>query len=130
MNTWQHSWEVVKRANRPNVGLCLDTFQMCGRAYADPATEDGLDHTLKPDPESHLRQSLHELATTVPADKIYYLQLSSACKMNPPVKATEQQSTREVWSMSYRPMPFQPHRNDYLPVRFFCCPHDLPSTNQ
>lgn len=106
---------MVQQANRPNLGLCLDTFQITGRAYADPAEEDGLDKTLKPDPESHLRESLHELATTVDPAKIYYLQLSSASKMEPPLSNSK--VPREDWSMSYRPMPFtKAEYKAYLPV--------------
>jgi hypothetical protein len=27
INTWEDSWDVIKRANRPNIGICLDTFK-------------------------------------------------------------------------------------------------------
>lgn len=30
-NAWEHTWEICKLVNRPNFGLCLDTFQICGK---------------------------------------------------------------------------------------------------
>ena len=31
-DTWQKAWDVVKRVDRHNFGLCLDTFNIVGRA--------------------------------------------------------------------------------------------------
>ena len=42
INTWEQSWEVIQRVDRPNFGLCLDTFNIAGRIYADPASATGL----------------------------------------------------------------------------------------
>jgi hypothetical protein len=28
--TWKAAWEIVKKANQPNLGLALDTFQIAG----------------------------------------------------------------------------------------------------
>ena len=75
LNTWQHSWEVVQKAERPNLGLCLDTFQITGIDYADPTTASGLNEMANPNPADHLTSSLAKL-TTVPKEKIYYLQVS------------------------------------------------------
>ncbi|KAH9939481.1 xylose isomerase-like protein [Amylocystis lapponica] len=36
VNTWEHTWEVCKRVDRPNFGLCLDTFQICGSRNVTP----------------------------------------------------------------------------------------------
>ena len=35
-NTWEHTWEICKRVDRPNLGLCLDTFQICGTCSTRP----------------------------------------------------------------------------------------------
>lgn len=29
-NIWENTWEVCKRVDRSNFGLCLDTFQIAG----------------------------------------------------------------------------------------------------
>ncbi|KAK7962901.1 uncharacterized protein PG986_003726 [Apiospora aurea] len=39
---WKDVWDIVKRADRPNLGLCLDTFQSGGGEWADPTTKSGL----------------------------------------------------------------------------------------
>ena len=35
--TWKQVWDIVKQADRSNIGLCLDTFQeVSGQAYSFP----------------------------------------------------------------------------------------------
>ena len=74
--TWKDCWEVAKAVSMPNVGLCLDTFQIIGGEYADPTEDGGI--TTDVDAQ-HLGQrfgkSLEELTKTVPGDKIYLLQI-------------------------------------------------------
>ena len=40
-DTWEKSWEIVNAVDMPNFGLCLDTFNIAGRLYADPAHPSG-----------------------------------------------------------------------------------------
>lgn len=40
--TWSAVWSIVQKANRPNIGLCLDTFQTAAGEYGDPTTPSGL----------------------------------------------------------------------------------------
>lgn len=35
-NTWSASWEAVRFANRPNVGLIIDAFNILAVEFADP----------------------------------------------------------------------------------------------
>ena len=51
---YRHSWKLVERADRPNLGVCLDSFHILSRAN-DPA---GIAH--------------------IPGDKIFFLQLADA----------------------------------------------------
>lgn len=37
IDTWDKMWEVIERVDRPNFGCCLDTFNIAGRVWADPA---------------------------------------------------------------------------------------------
>lgn len=55
-HVWDHrdAWEIVRRANHPNIGLILDSFHTLGR---------GIDS---------------ESIRSVPADKIFFLQLADA----------------------------------------------------
>lgn len=115
---WKDIWEIVKAVDRPNIGLCLDTFQSAGGEWADPSTKTGLLSGKNEDELNRsFRASMDDLAATVPADKIYLLQISDAYKMSPPLsdKPNEQgMRPRAVWSSAYRPVPFA--EGAYLPV--------------
>lgn len=39
--TWKDVWGKVKKANRPRLGLCLDTFQCVGAERGKPHVEIG-----------------------------------------------------------------------------------------
>ncbi|SDC90325.1 4-hydroxyphenylpyruvate dioxygenase [Geodermatophilus telluris] len=54
VSTWERSWDAVRRADSPALGLCLDSFHVLSRG-GDPA---GL--------------------ATVPAEKLFFLQLADA----------------------------------------------------
>ncbi|KAH9884007.1 xylose isomerase-like protein [Xylariomycetidae sp. FL2044] len=117
---WKDVWTIVQKANRPNIGLCLDTFQSAGGEWADPTTKSGLKEGLSPEEvKSRWRRSLEELASTVPGDKIYLLQISDAYKMDPPLEAKDSEEglrPRGQWSHDYRPLPYD---GGYLPVKEF-----------
>ncbi|KAI0064489.1 xylose isomerase-like protein [Artomyces pyxidatus] len=124
VNTWEGTWEVCKRVNRPNFGLCLDTFQICARAYADPTTPSG----CLPSASDTLSTSLQTLAKTVPPSKIFYLQISDGSgKISPDalLRTAEEQGIPPLyaWSNAWRPLPYMDEvakANDgyggYLPV--------------
>jgi len=59
INRWRQAWEIVRQADHPALGLCLDSF-----------------HTLS------LGDDLGGLAGTVPPDKIFFLQLADAPKLS------------------------------------------------
>ncbi|KAI1270415.1 3-dehydroshikimate dehydratase [Xylariaceae sp. FL1019] len=117
---WKDVWQIVQKADRPNIGLCLDTFQSAGGEWADPTTKSGLIEGLsKEELNARWRQSLAELAKTVPPEKIYLLQISDAYKMETPIEAksnSEGLRPRGQWSHDYRPLPYD---GGYLPVKDF-----------
>lgn len=115
--TWRSVWNVVRRADRPNLGLCLDTFQLSGAELADPTTASGYIEGINGERlHERWKDSLNDLATSVPADKIYLLQISDGYRMNPPVAGEDEagQRPRSRWSHAYRPLPCD---GGYLPVR-------------
>ncbi len=59
VNRWRQAWDVVKRADHPALGLCLDSF-----------------HTLS------LGDDLSALKGTVPKEKLFFLQLADAPKLS------------------------------------------------
>ena len=72
---WRQAWEIVARASHPNLGLILDSF-----------------HTLA------LGDSLDSLRDTVPAEKLFFVQLADS-----PRKSMDVLS----WSRHYRNFPGQ-----------------------
>lgn len=57
VNRYGHSWEIVKQADHPHLGICLDSFHILSRGD-DPA---GIEQ--------------------IPADKLFFLQLADAPRM-------------------------------------------------
>ena len=57
VNTFDHSWRIVRRADHPALGLCLDSFHVLSRG-SDPA---GI--------------------RVIPGDKLFFLQLADAPKL-------------------------------------------------
>lgn len=117
---WKDVWSIVKLANRPNLGLCLDTFQSAGGEWADPRTKSGLVEDASPEElDKRWKASLKEMSETVPADKIFLLQISDAYKMDTPIPdKTDKDGLRPrgQWSHDYRPLPYD---GGYLPTNDF-----------
>ncbi|ELR03420.1 hypothetical protein VC83_06924 [Pseudogymnoascus destructans] len=115
-STWKDGWEVVKAVDRTNCGLCLDTFQITAAEYADPTTANGLHGGIPPEElGKNFGDSLYEMSTTVPAEKVYLLQISDAWRPKTPLSAemNEDAKLKSVWNYNYRPLPFE---GGYLPV--------------
>jgi len=119
--TWETTLDIVQRADRDNLTLCLDTFQIAGGPdFADPASTTGWAHA---DSEKRLADSLEHLARICPPEKVLLLQVSDATRLDPPIgkgshvdgdyKPEEGVKTREVWSHGCRPLPY---KGGYLPV--------------
>ena len=115
---WKDVWDIVRRVDCPNIGLCLDTYQTAGGEWADPTTKSGLLESKgsQEEMEKKFHESLQDLSATVPAEKIYILQISDAYKPKKPLDPNPDESglrPRGRWSMSLRPVPFD---GGYLPV--------------
>jgi sugar phosphate isomerase/epimerase len=120
--TWKEVWEIVDAVDRPNIGLCLDTFQSAGGEWADPSTQSGLIGNVErgSDGEKELSRrfeaSMDELAATIPKEKVYLLQVSDAYKpKDGPLsgEVVDGTATRGRWSHDFRPMPYD---GGYLPI--------------
>lgn len=108
----------MQKVDRPNVGLCLDTFQTAGGEWADPSTASGLIERAggREALQSQFMTSLQIMSRTIPSEKIYILQISDAYKPSTPLDAKPDDSglrPRGRWSSCLRPVPFD---GGYLPV--------------
>lgn len=121
VNRWEQAYEVVRRVNRPNFQTCLDTYNICGRAYADPAAKGG----LAPDAAAEMQRSMQRMLDTVDVKKINFLQVVDAEWLDAPlVKGHElydpEQTPRMSWSRSCRLFYGERDRGAFLPVTQVC----------
>ncbi|KAK8851072.1 xylose isomerase-like protein [Apiospora arundinis] len=117
-DTWEASWEIVQAVDRPNFGLCLDTFNIAGRVYADPASPT----CCNPDPHAALEQSLARMRSQVDVAKVFYVQVVDAERLAAPLKPGHAfydpaQPARMSWSRNCRLFYGERERGAYLPVR-------------
>ena len=120
-NTWASSWEVVRAANRHNVGLIVDSFNLLAVEFADPYSPEGHGRIYPTERESLdvLRMSLASFVSTVPGDRIFFVQLGDAEKMNPTTfKRPTDPNIPELlpWSRKHRLYPLEKELGAYIPV--------------
>lgn len=128
VDVWEKCWEVVQRVNRPNFGICLDTFNIAGRIYADPKSPTG----RTADADDAVRLSMARLAAEVDPRKVFYVQVVDAERLREPLVEGHAfyqptQPARMSWSRNCRLFYGEKDRGAYLPIKdiasvFF---HDL-----
>lgn len=116
-DTWEQSWDIVKAVDRPNFGLCLDTFNIAGRIYADPTSPTG----CSPDADVAVQESMARLLATVDVRKVYYVQIVDAERLAKPLQPghefyNAEQPARMSWSRNCRLFYGEEDRGAYLPV--------------
>jgi 4-hydroxyphenylpyruvate dioxygenase len=120
-NTWSSSWEVVRAANRPNVGLVVDSFNLLAVEFADPYHPAGHGRIYSTVDESMavLYSSLAALVATVPGDRIFFVQLGDAELVDPEtfLPPEDPEVPRLLpWSREHRLFPVESERGGYMPV--------------
>ncbi|KAI6914593.1 xylose isomerase-like protein [Hortaea werneckii] len=114
---WQQALEIVRQVDRENFGLCLDSFHFSVALWADPYSPTG----IQPNGDRQLEDSLRELVTQLPLEKLFYLQLSDGEKLNPPYSEKHPWfdpalQPGHVWSNEARPFPLETEYGSYMPV--------------
>lgn len=122
VDTWEAAWNVVKLVDRENFGICLDSFNIAGRIYADPASVTG----KTPDAEQAVAKSMATLRSLVSSGeldirKIFYIQLVDGERLSAPLDEkhpfhVDGQPPRMSWSRNARLFPCEEERGGYLPV--------------
>ncbi|KAJ5773778.1 hypothetical protein N7457_008674 [Penicillium paradoxum] len=116
INTWEDCWDVIKRANRPNLGICLDTFNIAARLWADPLDPTG---RRPPSADDDLRNSMDRLVREIDPARVWMVQLADGERVDPgtPFLHTPGLPTLLAWSRNARLFPCEEDRGGYLPIR-------------
>ena len=117
IDTWQGTWEVVKRVNRPNFGLCLDTYHIAARIWADPSADSGMNENG----DRALQESLDEMVRELDVNKIFYVQPGDAERLDAPLIQghpyhDKTQKPRMSWSRNARLFAYEEEHGGHLPV--------------
>lgn len=118
VDTWEQAYEVVQRVDRSNFGICLDTFNIAARVYADPTAPN----RRNTDAEMEMTQSIERLVQTVDVKKIMYVQVVDAEYLVEPLVEGHKfyksnQPPRMSWSRNCRLFYGEETRGAYLPVQ-------------
>ncbi|KAL4899572.1 hypothetical protein BDW74DRAFT_163429 [Aspergillus multicolor] len=122
IDTWESAWNVVKLVDRENFGICLDSFNIAGRIYADPTSRSG----KNPNAAEIVTRSMDTLRSKVSSGeldirKIFYIQLVDGERLSAPLDEKHPfyvagQPARMNWSRNARLFPCEEDRGGYLPV--------------
>ncbi|PIA98126.1 3-dehydroshikimate dehydratase [Cercospora beticola] len=117
VDRWEQVWEIVQRVDRPNFGICFDTYNFAGRVYADPTSPDGKTQNADAD----MAASLKRMVQTVDVAKIAYIQVVDAEKLEKPLLEghefyNPEQCARMSWSRNCRLFYGEQERGAYLPI--------------
>ncbi|CZR64392.1 related to 4-hydroxyphenylpyruvate dioxygenase [Phialocephala subalpina] len=118
--TWQSSLEIVEAVDRPNFGICLDSFHIMSLLWGDNSVAGG----IRPEGPAELEASLTDLVHNCPLERIFYIQISDAELFDPPLGPghelyNEKDDRRLIWSRKARPFPLEREFGGYFPVAEF-----------
>lgn len=118
VDTWEACWEVVRQVDRPNFGICLDTYNIAGRTYADPSADSG----KNPNADEEMRASLQRMASSLDVEKIVWVQVVDAERLARPLREGHEyydatQPARMSWSRNCRLFYGEGERGAYLPIK-------------
>ncbi|KAH7123317.1 xylose isomerase-like protein [Dactylonectria estremocensis] len=120
-NTWAAAWEVVRAVDRDNVGIILDSFNILAVEFADPYSRLGEGRMLYSSRDQALRilqDSMAAMAATVRPEKLFFVQVADAERMQPGFNPPSDPTTPKLlpWSRSHRLFPEEQRRGGYMPV--------------
>lgn len=116
INSWEDSWDIVRRANRPNLGICLDTFNIAARLWADPTSATG---RLPAHADLDLQTSMQRLVQEVDPDRVMMVQLADGERVHPLTPFLQVPGMPKLlsWSRNARLFPCEEELGGYLPIR-------------
>lgn len=116
INTWEDSWDIVRRARRPNLGLCLDTFNIAARVWADPGSVTG---RRSASADEELQLSMARLVRDVDPGRVMMVQLADGERVDSDAPFLQNQNLPKLlaWSRNARLFPCEEERGGYLPIQ-------------
>jgi 4-hydroxyphenylpyruvate dioxygenase len=122
VSRWEECWDVVRRVDRPNFGICLDTFNIAARIFADPASASGTIGTTPGEAHKAVSRSLARLVAEVDVAKVFYVQVVDGERLDAPLVEGHPfhdpaQPARMSWSRNCRLFYGEEARGAYLPTR-------------
>jgi 4-hydroxyphenylpyruvate dioxygenase len=120
VDKWEQCWEIVQRVDRPNVGICLDSFNILGRIYADPTSPSGTNANAAREVELSVERLVKAIKPY--KEKIFFIQIVDAERLETPLRPghsfyVADQPARMSWSRNCRLFYGERDRGAYLPVR-------------
>ncbi|KAL5120389.1 hypothetical protein ACEQ8H_001679 [Pleosporales sp. CAS-2024a] len=120
VDTWELCWHVVQQVDRTNFGICLDSFNILGRIYADPTHKSG----CLPNADVDVRNSIRRLVDRIGPhkEKIFFIQIVDAERLEQPLLPghpfyNSEQPARMSWSRNCRLFYGESKLGAYLPVK-------------
>jgi 4-hydroxyphenylpyruvate dioxygenase len=120
VDKWEVCWDIVQRVDRPNFGICLDSFNILGRIYADPTRESGCNRNA----DDKVRESIQRLVERIGPhkEKIFFIQIVDAERLEKPLLPghafyNAEQPARMSWSRNCRLFYGENAHGAYLPVK-------------
>ncbi|KAL5601120.1 hypothetical protein BROUX41_005933 [Berkeleyomyces rouxiae] len=118
VDKWEQSWDIVQAVNLPNFGLCLDTFNIAGRIFADPSRANG----CTADAQQAVDASMKRLVASVDVDRVFFVQVVDAALLAEPLLPGHKyydpaQPCRMSWSRNCRLFYGETEYGAYLPVK-------------
>ncbi|OQU99826.1 hypothetical protein CLAIMM_05404 [Cladophialophora immunda] len=115
---------IVKLVDRPNFGLCLDTYHVIARVWADAHASSGTGTGIAPGGYAALKSTLDRFMEQCQVEKIFYLQLSDAEKLKQPLNASHEAYKAEWahwdatmhWCVWGRLFPYETEYGAYFPL--------------
>lgn len=116
-STWESSLRLAKLVNRPNFGICLDSFHIASKLWGCNSAPSG----KYPDADQALSESMSQLVKEFPLEKLFYIQLSDGERFNPLYSKDHPwylggEAPEFTWSKHARPFPLETELGGYFPV--------------
>ncbi|KAL1853337.1 hypothetical protein Plec18167_005573 [Paecilomyces lecythidis] len=117
VSTWQAALKLTEKINRPNFGICMDSFHLVSKVWGCATSPSG----KYPNADRDLEESLNEFVREFPMEKLLYVQLSDGEKFDPPFSKSHPwylagEAAEFTWSKHARPFPLEKELGCYMPM--------------